>query len=127
MKRVSILGTIALTVLCAGLFYNSRSSASPIATAAPFTSGNLVIYRVGTGTGSLASSATAVFLDEYTPTGTLVQSIPAPTAVNGANKRLTASGTATSEGLMTRSTDGNYLVFTGYDADLGTASITGSA
>src|SRR6266511_2960287 len=33
--------------------------------AAALTSGNLVIYRVGTGALALASSATAVFLDEY--------------------------------------------------------------
>lgn len=45
-----------------------------------------------------------------------------PTTVNGSNKRLTANGTATSEGLLTRSTDGNYLIATGYDAAVGTAS-----
>src|SRR6516165_1575326 len=57
---------------------------------APFTPGNLVIYRVGTGTGSLINTGNPVFLDEYTPGGVLVQSIALPTT--GAQK-LIASGT----------------------------------
>ena len=93
---------------------------------APLTSGNLVIYRVGTGAAALNANATAVFLDEYSPAGALVQSIPLPTTDSGANQTLTASGSANSEGLLTRSTDGNYLVLAGYDAAVGTASITTS-
>jgi len=95
--------------------------------ASGFTAGNLVIYRVGDGTAALGSTATAVFLDEYTTAGTFVQSIPMPTTVNGSNKRLTGSGTATSEGLLTRSVDGRFLTLAGYDAALATASITTSA
>src|SRR5213594_3227546 len=69
------------------------------------SSGNLVIYRVGTGASAIASSATAVFLDEYaTSGGSAVQSIAMPTTDSGSNQTLTASGTATSEGLLTRST-----------------------
>jgi hypothetical protein len=94
---------------------------------AAFTPGDLVIYRVGDGTSALNSNATAVFVDEYTPSGTLVQSIPLPTSVSGLSRRLTASGTATSEGLITRSVDGRYILLPGYDAALGTASITSSA
>ena len=91
------------------------------------TSGNLVVYRVGDGSTALSSVATPVFLDEYTPAGVLVQSIPLPTAISGANRIITASGTATSEGLITRSIDGRYIFVTGYDAAVGTASITSSA
>ena len=93
---------------------------------AQFTQGNLVVYRVGDGSAALTSAATAVFLDEYSPSGTLVQSIPMPTAVAGANKRITASGSATSEGLITRSVDRKYLVFAGYDAAVGTAAVNGT-
>ena len=50
---------------------------------APFTPGNLVVYRVGDGAAVLASSGTAVFLDEYTTAGVLVQSIPVPTTTPG--------------------------------------------
>jgi beta-lactamase superfamily II metal-dependent hydrolase/DNA/RNA endonuclease YhcR with UshA esterase domain len=102
-------------------------STASIAGAAAFTPGNIVVYRVGDGAAALTSNATAMFLDEYTTSGTLVQSIALPTAVSGGNKRLTNSGTATSEGLMTRSVDGRYLVTAGYDAATGTASITSSA
>jgi len=99
-------------------------SVSPIF--AQFTMGNLVIYRVGDGSAALASTGAAVFLDEYTPTGTLVQSIALPTSVSGNNKRVVASGSATSEGSLTRSTNGLYLIATGYDAAVGTAAVTSS-
>src|SRR5262245_7853707 len=86
---------------------------------AAFTAGDLVIYRVGSGTGSLANTGNAVFLDEYSPSGTLVQSVALPTTASGSQHQLIASGTATSEGLMTVSTDGQYLFLTGYGRDLG--------
>ncbi|HTF37712.1 MAG TPA: BACON domain-containing carbohydrate-binding protein [Blastocatellia bacterium] len=99
----------------------------PVVPLASFTPGNLVIYRVGDGAAALSSAATAVFLDEYTTAGAFVQSVGLPTAVSGSNKRLTASGTATSEGGIARSIDGAFLTLAGYDAALGTASITTSA
>lgn len=98
-------------------------SAAP-AFAAPIAANDLVIYRVGTGNGALNSSAAAVFLDEYTTSGSLVQSIAVTTS--GAN-RLTASGSATSEGELTLSADGRYFALTGYDAAVGTASVVGTA
>src|SRR5262245_55191994 len=87
-------------------------------TPANFTPGNIVIYRVGDGLSGLVNVGAAVFLDEYTPTGTLVQTIALPTTASGNNKQLIASGVATSEGLMTRSANGGYLVVTGYARDL---------
>jgi len=84
----------------------------------PFTAGDLVVYRVGDGVTPLASTGNPVFLDEYTPTGGLVQSIPLPTTPAGLNHRLVASGTATSEGLLTLSPDGRWLALTGYDSAL---------
>ena len=105
-----------------------QSAPSAIQPSASFTAGDLVIYRVGTGSAALSSAATAVFLDEYTTSGGApVQSIAMPTADSGANQTLTASGTATSEGLLTRSTDGNSLTLTGYDAAPGTANVTSSS
>ena len=94
---------------------------------AAFTPGDLVIYRVGTGAAALSSAATPVFLDEYTPAGVLVQSIPLPTTTSGGNRRLTSSGVAITEGLLTRSTDGRYLVLTGYDAAIGTATVASTS
>ncbi len=82
---------------------------------------------MSTGSGSLSSVGTPVFLDEYTPSGTLVQSIALPAADSGTNETLVASGTATSEGLITRSADGRYILLTGYDTAPGTASVSGTA
>ena len=97
-------------------------------TQAAFMPGNLVIYRVGSGAGSLINTGNPVFLDEYTPTGTLVQSIALPTTVIGTNKQLIASGTSSSEGLLTRSSNGQYLILTGYASDIpGAASLSGTA
>src|SRR5215475_3121822 len=86
---------------------------------AAFTPGDIVLYRVGDGVAGLTNTGNAVFLDEYSPTGTLVQSIALPTTASGANKQLIASGTATSEGLLTLSTDNRFLFLTGYGRDLG--------
>ncbi len=94
--------------------------------AAGFTAGNIVVYRVGDGAAGLTSAAAAVFLDEYTPAGALVQSIALPTAVSGSNRRLTSSGTATNEGMLTRSADGLYIALTGYDANVGTLAVAGT-
>ncbi|MCX6854678.1 MAG: hypothetical protein NTV80_07205, partial [Verrucomicrobia bacterium] len=88
-----------------------------------FTPGNVVIYRVGTGAAALAATGTAVFLDEYTPTGALVRSLSLPTTPSGSNRRIVASGTANSEGLLQRSTDGHFLIASGYDAALVTANL----
>ena len=94
-----------------------------------FTPGDLVIYRVGNGTETLASTGNTVFLDEYTPTGTLKQSIQINNGTTGAGGNdLISSGTATSEGELSLSPDGQYLALTGYDtATGGTASLSGTA
>ncbi len=101
--------------------------APQISMGAAFTAGDAVVYRVGDGTAALSSAATAVFLDEYSPPGTLVQSIAMPTAVSGSNQPCTASGSATSEGLITLSTDGQYIVGTCYAAVPGTAAVAGTS
>lgn len=84
----------------------------------PFTPGNLVVYRVGSGSGTLVNTGNPVFLDEFTPAGTLVQSIALPTVATGTNKALVASGTATSEGFLTRSADGQFIIVTGYSSTI---------
>lgn len=98
-------------------------STASAAQAAPFTAGNLLIERIGTGASALTSAATAVFVDEYTTSGTLVQSVALPTS--GTNQT-TTSGTATSEGLVNLSTNGSTLLVPGYNAAVGTASIAGT-
>ncbi|MBZ5640114.1 MAG: hypothetical protein LAO51_15315 [Acidobacteriia bacterium] len=91
-----------------------------------FTPGDVVIYRVGSGTGSLVNTGNPVFLDEFTPGGMLVQSVPMPIADALPNRAFYASGTASSEGMLTRSADGRYLVLTGY-ASTSTSSLSGTS
>jgi hypothetical protein len=102
-------------------------SASASTLSAPLTPGNLVVYRVGSGTGSAVNTGNPVFLDEFTTAGVLVQSIPMPTTANGIQKPLIASGTATSEGLLNRSLDGRYLILTGYGTTTGGSSLAGTS
>jgi hypothetical protein len=93
-----------------------------------FTPGNIVVVRVGDGSTSLINTGNPVFLDEYNSSGTLIQSVAMPTSVVGANKRLILSGTATSEGALSRSADGSALLMAGYDAALGGgSSLSGTA
>jgi hypothetical protein len=95
---------------------------------AEFTKGNVVVVRVGTGSTPLAGSGTAAacFLDEYSADKKLVQSIPLPVTESGLNKALTLSGTATSEGYITRSADGLTLALAGYNAPPGTPGVNGA-
>ncbi|WP_239123308.1 ExeM/NucH family extracellular endonuclease [Rhizocola hellebori] len=97
------------------------------ARAAGFTAGNLVVLRVGSGASALSSAAAPVFLDEYTPAGGLVQSVPLPAATAGSQRRLTMSGSATTEGALSLSADEHYVTLAGYDADPGTASVAGTS
>ena len=105
-------GGRSATLAIAALFALAIAAAPSMA--APFTPGNLTVYRVGNGIDSLVNTGNPIFLDEYTPSGFLVQSIPLPTTASGSNEAIWASGTAKSEGLITRSADGRYLIVTGY-------------
>ncbi len=66
-------------------------------------------------------------LDEYSPSGSLVQSVALPTSSSGSTNALTASGSANSEGLLSLSGNSQYLLATGYDTGVGTASVSGTA
>ena len=54
-------------------------------TAQPFIGGDLVVYRVGDGTAALTNGGNPIFLDEYRPDGTLVQSIEMPFSANASD------------------------------------------
>jgi Bacterial Ig-like domain (group 3) len=128
--------TISLATLSAGShFITARFNGDTIYGVTPsdsiiqtvkqaFTPGNLVVERVGDGVTPLTSAAGQVYLDEYTPGGTLVQSIALPKKVNGSQHILTLSGVASTEGGLTLSGDGHYLTLFGFDATLGTPGLT---
>lgn len=79
---------------------------------AAFTPGNLVIYRASDG-AALAANGNAVFADEITPAGTVVQSINMSTA---GGTDFVSAGNSTAEGNMSLSSDGQFLVMPGYNA-----------
>lgn len=107
--------------LRAAAFATVLASAA-FAQAVAITPGNLIIYRVGTGTGSLSNTTTRIFLDEYTTAGGLVQSIPVPFT----GSPITAVGNATTEGVLNVNAAGTAVIFTGYVAGTGTATATGN-
>jgi hypothetical protein len=110
MKRTLYFATLVLLAVAAN--------------ADPFTAGDLAVLQVGDGSAGLTSSSTALFIDEFTTSGTWVQTIAIPTAGGTA---LTESGTASSEGALTLSSDGSVLTFAGYAASSGVASIASTA
>ena len=89
-----------------------------------FNTGNLVVFKVGNGTDSLSSAGAAVNIDEYTTSGMYVRSHALPTALSGANRRIIASGSAASEGQITRSVDKHFLLVTGYDTIIDPARLS---
>jgi len=102
------LAQFAAAVLGAAVLY-----VAPVQ-AAPFLGNDLVVVQAGDGSASLSGNATAVFLKEFTTSGALVSTLNMPTAASGSNNPLTLSGSATSEGFLQVSADGNYLTMAGY-------------
>ncbi len=112
---------------------DARSDAAPdLATdAAPDASGSareLWILRVGEGMAALTNASTALFIERRSAGdgATRGAAFPLPVAMAGANRPVTLSGTATSEGALTRSVDGRYVTLAGYGAAPGMASIASS-
>jgi hypothetical protein len=85
------------------------------------------VVRVGDGTTALSGAATAGFIDERRLDGSLIASIPLPTAPSGNNLPLVFSGSATSDGGISLSADGRYVVVPGYATVPGTAGVAGTA
>jgi predicted extracellular nuclease len=96
--------------------------APSLLSAATFTPGNLIIMRVGVGPAALTNAAVPTFLDEYTTAGGLVQSIALPTATGSGENACVLGGSASNEGYLTLSSDGQWLVGGCYSSALGTAT-----
>ena len=93
----------------------SQNSYAGNSSGAAFTAGNLAVLRIGDGTTNLVSSGNSVFIDQFTTNGTLAGSIAIP---DNATNALIISGSASSEGALTRSADGRLLVIGGYNIAL---------
>jgi hypothetical protein len=130
MKKTYLFaGLIAGASVLGGATASAQTNTLP---GGVFTPGDIVVYTTdagGTrGTGTLSSAGAAVYLDEYTPSvaalgSTLAGSYELPTTA-GTVLPLVASGTAASEGLLNTSTNGEYVLVTGYDAAVGTAGVS---
>jgi hypothetical protein len=85
----------------------------------PFKSGNIVVLRTGDG-NDYSGGTVPIFLDEYTPTGTLVQSIPLPTSDNGSNLKMSAYYYRGDLSFLTLSPNKQFLSLVGYGVSPGT-------
>ena len=81
-----------------------------------FTPGNLVVVQGGDGVQSLSSSGNAIFLDQFTTSGTLVSSLALPT--NGPSAFIQAINSIT-EGFINLTPNGQGLVLAGYNVSYG--------
>jgi len=123
------------TVKYDGLLYinDNGTQVTCVATKISMLSSNIVLYRTGDGTQLLTNNM-YVFLDEYIVTNTYydgtpnngsqaysmsyVQTIAMPTSWYGANAPMTADGFALSQGQLTTSADGRFVVLTAFGATL---------
>ncbi|MES2679896.1 MAG: T9SS type A sorting domain-containing protein [Bacteroidota bacterium] len=88
-----------------------------------FTPGYLVLLQAGNGTSPLANTGNQILLREFSPTGAPAFSMAISTSVNP----LVIGGTAVSEGGLSLTPNGKFLVFAGYATAPGfTASLSGS-
>ena len=108
---------------------SSSSTLTSYPTAAlpvPFNPYSVVLSRIGDGSAALGSGSAAVYLDEYSPSGTRVQSILAPAmSMYTANPVISASqyqvGVPVPLGLLTRSLDGTAISLAGPNVAVGNA------
>jgi hypothetical protein len=118
----------AITFMKTPLFLLSTIAFATLsASAASFQAGDLLVLRLDNGANTLTSAATAGYLDEYTTSGTLVQSVALPTLASGGNDALTFAGNSASEGQLRLSSDGQSVTVIGYNATPGTLNPAGAA
>ncbi len=114
-----------IAVVCSIAYANAQGK--------PFTPGNIVIYKVGDGTDSLTNKKLFPVTIEERSTATVflgiapvVQDIALPSLSGSApagNFLLTASGTTSTEGQITRSVDGKFIVFGGFNVGSDTSTV----
>ena len=91
-----------------------------------FNSGDLVVLQDGTGSAGLTSAGTALYLDQYTTSGSFVNDLAIPSTAGDSGNELVNSGTAASEGQLSLSANDQYLVFAGYNVAAGTTGVSSS-
>jgi len=86
------------------------------------------VVRLGTGSAATAGQTAAVFVDNYSLSGTLNSSIALPTSAgpSGSNQALTLINNDVAEGDLTTSTNGQYVVIAGHNYPPGTTITSGN-
>jgi alpha-tubulin suppressor-like RCC1 family protein len=77
---------------------------------------NLVVLRVGEGSQTLSTGGNSGFLDQYTTSGTYLNTVSIPDSGPSA---VVLSGSSYVEGYLTRSLDGRLLCLAAYGTNLG--------
>ncbi len=121
-------GTLSVTATNAC----GTSIATTIAVTVGFTAGKLVVEQIGDGT-TLSGNSFIVKMLQFNTSGagqqpSLIVSLPAAAiAPTNSPYNLVESGTSTSSGYISLSSDKSYVIMPGYNAAPGTASITSAA
>lgn len=108
MKKIFLIIVFCFSVVCVN---------------AQFTTGNIVVLEVGDGVTPLSSAGNPIALREYTSAGVPGITVNIPSTGPGQH---VISGSATSEGLISLSSDQTKIIIPGYAAPAGTASIAGT-
>jgi len=116
--------------VCSNISKMARLVVNSTAPVVAFTPSNLVVEIVGDGGNDLSAAAFPIRLVEMTTAGAVAQTLILPSA--GPTPTTTPfncveSGTASSDGNLTLSTDGRWLVVPGYNGVTGEANITSSS
>jgi len=91
-----------------------------------FRPANVIVLRIGDGASALSASTSRVYLDEYDTNANAYspakyQSIQMPVITTLTNAALTVQGTD-NKVTLSRTTDGQYLLVTGFDTGANTAT-----
>ena len=82
--------------------------------------GHLAVLRVGDGLAPLTNGGTSLFIEEYNTNGTPTQTIPIP---NTGIDALVINAVSVSEGTLTRSPNGRWICFGGFNTRAGYPNI----
>jgi hypothetical protein len=94
------------------LYFSALALISVTTSFAQFTNGNITVLQIGDGVATLTNTGNPIVLREFSPLGIPAYTLAIPTGIAA----LLNSGTATSEGALSLSANGHFLVFGGYNA-----------
>ncbi len=82
--------------------------------------GNLAVVRIGNGTETLANTGNTSFIDQYTTSGTYLNSVSIPNSGSGS---VVLEGGRTAAAFLSLSADARYLTFAGYNSLPGATTV----